>query len=58
LKAARAWALLQGRGYVVPDDVKAMAPFVAAHRILRRDSRRGVSQADIDRIFEQVPAPA
>ncbi len=58
LKAARAWALLQGRGYVVPDDVKVMAPFVAAHRILRRDSRRSVSRADIDRIFEQVPAPA
>ena len=57
LKVARAWALIHGRGYVVPDDVKAMAPFVAAHRIMRRDSRKGVSRADIDRIFEQIPPP-
>ena len=57
LKAVRAWALLQGRTFVVPDDVKMMAPYVAAHRILRRGSRKGASRADIDRIFEQVPAP-
>jgi len=57
LKATRAWALINGRGYVVPDDVKAMAPFVAAHRMMRRDSRKGVVRADIDRIFERIPAP-
>ncbi|MCX6085350.1 MAG: MoxR family ATPase, partial [Caldiserica bacterium] len=57
LKAVRAWALLQGRTFVVPDDVKTMAPYVAAHRILRRGSRKGASGTDIDRIFEQVPAP-
>jgi MoxR-like ATPase len=57
LKATRAWALIHGRGYVVPDDVKTMAPFVASHRLVRRDSRRGVSRADIDRIFEQIPVP-
>jgi MoxR-like ATPase len=58
LKAVRAWALLQGRTFVVPDDVKTMAPYVASHRILRRGSRKGASRADIDRVFEQVPAPA
>lgn len=58
LKAVRAWALLQGRTFVIPDDVKAMAPYVTAHRILRRGSRKGASDADIDHIFEQVPAPA
>jgi MoxR-like ATPase len=31
--AARAWAFLQGRGYVVPEDVKALAPDVLRHRI-------------------------
>ena len=30
---ARAWALLQGRDYVVPEDVKAVARAVLAHRI-------------------------
>jgi MoxR-like ATPase len=31
--AARGWAFLQGRGYVVPEDVKALAPDVMRHRI-------------------------
>ena len=32
--AARAYALLQGRAYVTPDDVKAIAPDALRHRIL------------------------
>jgi MoxR-like ATPase len=31
---ARARALLQGRSYVIPDDVKALAPDVLRHRII------------------------
>ena len=58
LRAVRAWALLQGRVFVVPDDVKTMAPYVVAHRIVRRGSRRGASRSDVNHIFEQVPAPA
>lgn len=34
LKAARAHAFLQGRGYVMPDDVKQIAPDVLRHRII------------------------
>ncbi len=30
---ARAWAFLHGRGYVVPEDVKALAPDVLRHRL-------------------------
>ncbi len=33
LKAARASALLDGRDYVIPDDVKALAPAVLRHRV-------------------------
>jgi MoxR-like ATPase len=32
--AARAWAFLQGRGYVVPEDVKMLAPDVLRHRLV------------------------
>jgi MoxR-like ATPase len=32
--AARAWAFLQGRGYVVPEDVKLLAPDVLRHRLV------------------------
>ncbi len=34
LHAGRARALLQGRDFVLPDDIKALAPHVIAHRLL------------------------
>lgn len=34
LRAARAQALIQGRAYVLPDDIKRLAPLVFGHRIL------------------------
>ncbi|HJV07663.1 MAG TPA: AAA family ATPase [Chromobacteriaceae bacterium] len=33
LSAARAWALLEGRSHVLPEDVKAVFPSVAGHRL-------------------------
>jgi MoxR-like ATPase len=33
LKVAQAAALMEGRAYVVPDDVKALAPAVLRHRV-------------------------
>ena len=33
LRAARAWALIDGRGQVVPEDVQAVFPSVAGHRL-------------------------
>ena len=34
IQAAKGWALLAARAYVTPDDVKAVAPAVLAHRIV------------------------
>src|SRR5262249_50146764 len=34
LLAAKARALLKGRDFVLPDDVKSLAPYVLAHRVL------------------------
>jgi MoxR-like ATPase len=34
--AARAWALIHGRPFVAPDDMRAVAPSVLAHRIVLR----------------------
>ncbi|HEB48974.1 MAG TPA: MoxR family ATPase [Desulfobulbus sp.] len=34
LRAARAMALLEGRGFVIPDDVKQVAPAVLRHRLI------------------------
>ena len=37
LKACRARAVLDGREHLLPDDLKALAMPVLAHRIFRRD---------------------
>ncbi len=40
-RAAQAWALVHGRSYTIPDDVKRLAVPVLAHRLLMRSSRHG-----------------
>jgi MoxR-like ATPase len=59
-KAAQAWAALQGRSFVKPDDVKRMAGPVLAHRlILSAESRvRGrTAETLVDEVLRQVPVP-
>ncbi|MCR6692938.1 MAG: hypothetical protein MRT15_11140, partial [archaeon YNP-LCB-003-016] len=34
MKASKAYALIHGRDYVIPDDVKAVAPHVLRHRLI------------------------
>jgi MoxR-like ATPase len=58
--AARAHAYLRGRGYVLPDDVKAIAPDVLRHRIItsfEAEAEEVTSDHIIARIFEAVDAP-
>jgi MoxR-like ATPase len=38
LEAARAWALFEKRNYVIPDDIQAVFPFVAGHRMFSQHS--------------------
>ena len=54
LRTAQARAILEGRDYVLPDDVQHEAPAVLEHRIVGRDrdSERVVSDA-----IEAVPVP-
>ncbi len=33
-QASQAWAAIQGRDYVLPDDVKKLAPVVLTHRLM------------------------
>jgi MoxR-like ATPase len=40
-RLARAWALLGGRHYVVPDDVEFLFPYVIEHRLILRPSLNG-----------------
>jgi MoxR-like ATPase len=58
--AAQAHAALQGRSFVLPDDVKKLAPSVLAHRlVLTPESRaRGVEDtAVVTDILNRVPVP-
>ncbi len=45
-RAARAYAVVEGRDHCVPDDVKAVALPVAAHRLLLDTSLYGVARVD------------
>ena len=58
---ARARAVIEGRDYVVPEDVKAVAVAALAHRITLRPEvwMRDVGGVDIVRtVLGHVPAPA
>ena len=58
--AARAHAFLQGRGYVTPQDVKAIGPDVLRHRILvsyEAEAEELNSEAVVSRIFAGLPVP-
>jgi len=59
-RSSRAQAASQGRGFVVPDDVKAMAPFVLPHRLIAsaESTLRGVRPIDVvTEIIDSVPVP-
>jgi MoxR-like ATPase len=54
--AAQSYALLEGRDYVVPDDVKHLAVPVLAHRIVCRSMLREGQRARAVQIIEQILA--
>jgi MoxR-like ATPase len=63
-RAAQAHALVDGREYVTPDDVKALAPAVLPHRIIVRGegglNGQGATSAEklIRRLLDEVPVPS
>jgi MoxR-like ATPase len=59
-QAARAQAFIRGRAYVVPEDVKAMAPDVLRHRVLltfEAEAEDVTSDTVIEKILESVNVP-
>jgi len=60
-QAAKALAVLDGRDYVVPDDVKSLATAVCAHRLVPRSLTHDGAVAATDAIFrkilETIPVP-
>jgi MoxR-like ATPase len=60
MRAAQAWAAMDGRNHVLPDDVKAVARPVLAHRIICRSTFGGAGRAAeeaVERVLQQVRVP-
>ena len=63
LRAARAWALADGRDYLLPDDIKDLAVAALAHRVMPR-ARLGApgtsgmdGEAAVRAIVQEIPVP-
>jgi MoxR-like ATPase len=56
LHSARAWALIEGRDKVIPEDVQAVLPGVAGHRL--RPAQNATGRIDLETmLLSAVPIP-
>ena len=58
--AAKAWAFLQGRGYVTPQDVKTIGMDVLRHRVIttyEAEAEELTSEDIVQKIFDTVDVP-
>ena len=61
MRGAQAHAAMEGEAFVRPDDVKAVAAAILAHRVIPRAELRAKGQTTeslIERLLETVPVPA
>jgi MoxR-like ATPase len=56
IAASRAWALLAGRSHVLPEDVQAVLPAVAVHRLPAAGDARSATEI-AQALIEAVPLP-
>jgi MoxR-like ATPase len=54
-RTAQALAFLEGRDYVIPDDVKFLAPHVLSHRLIAAGGRR--AKPIVEQLLRSVPIP-
>ena len=53
MRASKAWALMQSRSYVLPDDVQLLAPSVLAHRLVIKPEAL-LSNMDTRRVLRNI----
>jgi len=56
-RAAQAKAALSGRGYVIPEDVRDLAPAILAHRVSGGTTSRADSETYIAKLVSEVKVP-
>lgn len=59
MRAAQAYACIQGRSYVVPEDIKTLVEPVLAHRLVLEGNYylQGATLAQLERIMSEIPVP-
>jgi MoxR-like ATPase len=60
MRASQARAMLAGRDYVIPDDVKVLAVAALAHRLIMNPEarmRNATAQAVVTQVLQEVPVP-
>jgi MoxR-like ATPase len=60
IKSAKAYAFLQKRGYVIPEDVRALGMDVLRHRVIvtyEAEAEEMTSEAIVQRVFDSVEVP-
>ena len=60
IAVSRAYAFIKGRGYVVPDDIKQLAPDILRHRIIttfEAEAQNVTSEQIAQRILDRVEVP-
>jgi MoxR-like ATPase len=53
MKMAQAWAVINDRDYIIPDDIKEIAPAVLAHRLIVKSKSR-LRGADKEKIIKEI----
>jgi len=56
-RATRARALVAGRSYAIPEDVRELAVPVLAHRVLPRASDREAAELAVQQLLDELPSP-
>lgn len=57
LRASQGYAMLEGRDYVVPEDIKAVAPYVLCHRMISEAEDEAGRRAFISQLLQSVELP-
>ncbi|SCX93499.1 AAA family ATPase [Desulfoluna spongiiphila] len=57
LHATRSWACIHGRDHVIPEDLQAVFPYIAGHRLQSRDTRAEYSFQQLRDLLMEVPVP-
>ncbi|PIP38514.1 MAG: AAA family ATPase [Desulfobacterales bacterium CG23_combo_of_CG06-09_8_20_14_all_51_8] len=56
-QASRAWAHMEGRDFMVPEDLQVVLPWVAGHRLRSRSEGLEIPNNRLMELFSRVPVP-